>query len=87
MCQVDKHVMIQHQGSVALTNAPLASAVQLGALQSIVVTMMIGRVLMVVVVLVLLVLLDNIVSRTSSEKKDSMLIMSQTYNHVAHQTN
>lgn len=59
-----------------LTDAPLASAVELRALQVIVVTVMTGVVLMVVVVFVVLGLLDNIVSRTSSKQKAAMLIMS-----------
>lgn len=56
--------------NLSLTNAPLASAVELRALQSIVVTVMMREVLMVVmvaVVLAILVLLDDIISRTSSK--------------------
>lgn len=49
---------------------------ELGALQVIVVTMMTGVVLMLVVVLVVLGLLDNIISRTSSKQKASILIVS-----------
>ena len=60
----------------SLTDAPLAPAVELGALQVIVVTMMTGEVLVVVVVLVVLGLLDNIVSRTSSKQKAATLMMS-----------
>lgn len=66
--------------SVGLTNAPLASAVQLGALQVTVVTIMMRGVLVVVWVLVVHVvlgLLNNIVSRTSTKQKAAMLIMSQ----------
>lgn len=66
--------------SVGLTNAPLASAVQLGALQVTVVTIMMRGVLVVVwllVVHVVLGLLNNIVSRTSTKKKAAMLIMSK----------
>lgn len=58
--------------SVGLTNAPLASAVQLGALQVTVVTIMMRGVLVVVwllVVHVVLGLLNNIVSRTSTKKE------------------
>lgn len=53
-----------------LTDAPLASAVELRALQSIVVTVLMREVLMVVMVVVVLaklVLLDDIISRTSSK--------------------
>lgn len=60
-----------------LTDAPLAPAVELRALQVIVVTRVMRVVLVVGVVLVVLALLDNIVSRTSSKHKSTMLIMSQ----------
>lgn len=49
---------------------------ELGALQVIVVTRVMGVVLVVVVVLVMLRLLDNIVSRTSSKQNSASLIVS-----------
>lgn len=52
-----------------LTDAPLASAVELRALQVIVVTRVMRVVLVVGVMLVVLSLLDNIISRTSSKHK------------------
>lgn len=52
-----------------LTNAPLASAVELRALQVIVVTRVMRVVLVVGVMLVMLSLLDNVISRTSSKHK------------------
>lgn len=55
--------------SFRLTDAPLASAVELRALQVIVVTRVMRVVLVVGVVLVVLALLDNIVSCTSSKHK------------------
>lgn len=66
--------------SFRLTDAPLASAVELRALQVIVVTRVMRVVLVVGVVLVVLALFDNIVSRTSSKHKSAMLIVSQEKN-------
>lgn len=63
--------------SVRLTDAPLASAVELRALQAVVVTGGMRVVLVVGVVLVVLALLDNIISRTSSKHKSTMLIEKQ----------
>lgn len=59
-----------------LTKTALASAVELGALQVIVLTLMTGVVLVEAVVFVVLVLLDHIISRTSSEQKAAVLMMS-----------
>lgn len=56
-----------------LTDAPLATAVELGALQVIVVSVMTRVVLMVVVVLVVFGLLDDIVSRTSSKTRGRLI--------------
>lgn len=66
--------------SFRLTNASLASAVELRALQVIVVTRVMRVVLVVGVVLVVLALLNNIVSRTSSKHKSTMLIVSREKN-------
>lgn len=66
--------------SFGLTDAPLASAVELRALQVIVVTGVMRVVLVVGVMLVMLALLDNIISRTSSKHKWTMLIVSQEKN-------
>lgn len=66
------HAEDEAQRRTSLTDAPLAPAVQLGALQVIVVTSVVLVVEVVVLLVVLLVvlvmlrLLDNIVSRTSS---------------------
>lgn len=53
---------------------------ELRALQVMVVTRVMRVVLVVGVVLVVLALLDNIVSRTSSKHKSTMLIVSQEQN-------
>lgn len=71
----------------SLTDAPLASAVELGALQVIVVAGVAGVVLVVgvmvlLVVLVMLRLLDDIVSRTSSKQKSATLMTSHTGNKL-----
>lgn len=63
--------------SFRLTDAPFASAVELRALQVVVVTRVMRVVLVVGVVLVVLALLDNIVSCTSSKHKSTMLIVSR----------
>lgn len=73
----------------SLTDAPLASAVELGALQVIVVAGVAGVVLVVgvvvlLVVLVMLRLLDDIVSRTSSKQKSASLMTSHTGNKHKH---
>lgn len=79
MCAYAARMRDETQPRPSLTDAPLASAVKLGALQVIVVTSVVlvvdvvEVVLLVVllvallVVLVMLRLLDNIVSRTSSK--------------------
>lgn len=67
--------------SFRLTDAPLASAVELRVLQVTVVTRVMRVVLVVgVVVLVVLALLNNIVSRTSIKHKSTMLIVSPEKN-------
>lgn len=73
----------------SLTDAPLAAAVELGALQVIVVAGVAGVVLVVgvvvlLVVLVMLRLLDDIVSRTSSKQESATLMTSHTGNKHKH---
>lgn len=92
-CNHDATAQRGTQHPFRLTDAPLAPAVELRALQVIVVTVMTGVVLVVVaVVFVVLGRLDNIVSRTSSKQKAAMLITShgkrsKTQTQTAHPTN
>lgn len=69
---------LHSENSFSLTDAPLAAAVELGALQVVVVTGLAGVVLVVVVVFVVLGPLNDIVSRTSSKQKAGMLIMAHS---------
>lgn len=84
-CDSDATLVNPAGAHSSLTNAPLASAVELGALQVIVVASVAGEVLVVgvmvlLVVLVMLRLLDDIVSRTSSKQKSATLMTSHTGN-------
>lgn len=71
--------------SFGLTDAPLASAVELGALQVAEVTVVSGVILVVAtVVLVVLGLLDDVISRTSSKTEGGHVndVTQRTHTHT-----